>query len=573
MSEEFVPSIRIHRVTTRRRSLRALQCPLEPELLIAEFASELPPDVAVAVREHIAVCEVCGARSQALRKPYDLLASLGHEPVSYIPDLRNTVRTRAGTHRLDRKLMAAAAAIGRGGFVAVASLIGVVALGAFIVLGVLFSAGARNISRSENHLTHVQDTNGRSIVFAQTDKLVTVTDDSGRQWQVAEVLVVNQHTGVVLHSLPASDDSLQASRPDELPVAVATSPDGNTIYELTAPNAQHEQVLAAFDATSGAVRFVTQLALPGGRKLIADATGDALALSPDGSLAYVGLNISQPAGGGVRALTVNARTGAIMYALTPGYNATISMPPPPGSLPVSAFPDVVPTLYASGLASSLGAHGGMVLSPDGKWLFDLITLKDATGKQYGVVRRFDAQTGQLGNELAIEGDFTIARLAMSVVSSGVDPTAGVAPYQLYLVKGSPDAQVFVLDPGDKGPTLLGDIALGGPAAPPNAAFYGVLTASPSADGTHLYVTQYAVAKHGLIEGHDLWMVDTMAMNVAYHRVSNDAADGVLANSVGAATFILRGGAILLIAPDLGGSPAQWLDLGDSHSVVALIGTR
>src|SRR5262249_46901326 len=76
MSVNDRPAIRFHRVTTRRRSLRALQCPLEPELLVAEFAGELPPDVALAVREHIAVCEICGARSRALQAPYELLASL-----------------------------------------------------------------------------------------------------------------------------------------------------------------------------------------------------------------------------------------------------------------------------------------------------------------------------------------------------------------------------------------------------------------------------------------------------------------------------------------------------------------
>src|SRR5579864_5783177 len=80
MSEVFTPSARIHRVTTRRRNLRALQCPLESELLVAEFAGELPPEVALAVREHIAVCESCGSCSQALRQPYELLASLGSEP-------------------------------------------------------------------------------------------------------------------------------------------------------------------------------------------------------------------------------------------------------------------------------------------------------------------------------------------------------------------------------------------------------------------------------------------------------------------------------------------------------------
>ena len=94
MSEPFQPSGRFHRVTTRRRNLRVLQCPLEPELLVAEFAGELPPEVATAVREHIAVCEICGERSRALQTPYQVIASLGNQPVPYVPDLRDKVRVR-----------------------------------------------------------------------------------------------------------------------------------------------------------------------------------------------------------------------------------------------------------------------------------------------------------------------------------------------------------------------------------------------------------------------------------------------------------------------------------------------
>src|SRR5262245_45560515 len=114
MSVNDRPAIRFHRVTTRRRSLRALQCPLEPELLVAEFAGELPPDVALAVREHIVVCETCGARSRALQAPYDLLTSLGNEPVHYVPDLRDMVRLRVGSRRFFRSVSEAVGTLRRG---------------------------------------------------------------------------------------------------------------------------------------------------------------------------------------------------------------------------------------------------------------------------------------------------------------------------------------------------------------------------------------------------------------------------------------------------------------------------
>ena len=94
MADTGTSPARVHRVTTRRRELRPLTCPLEPELLVAEFADELPPGIAEAVREHVAVCALCGARSLALKNPYQLLASLGDEPVRVIPDLRETVQAR-----------------------------------------------------------------------------------------------------------------------------------------------------------------------------------------------------------------------------------------------------------------------------------------------------------------------------------------------------------------------------------------------------------------------------------------------------------------------------------------------
>src|SRR5258706_1920168 len=155
MPEANTPTLRIHRVTTRRRTLRELNCPLEPELLVAEFANELPPEVAVAVREHIAICETCGARSQALRAPYELLASLGHEPVDFVPDLRDTIRTQTGAHRVTRDAARAAATIGRGGVIGLSGLAGLVLIALVVIGGIFVTANAPAVNRSHNALSHV----------------------------------------------------------------------------------------------------------------------------------------------------------------------------------------------------------------------------------------------------------------------------------------------------------------------------------------------------------------------------------------------------------------------------------
>lgn len=587
MPEVLQPSVRIQRVTTRRRSLRTLQCPLEPELLVAEFAGELPPDVALAVREHIAVCETCGARSQALRAPYELLSSLGNEPVATVPDLRDTVRKRVGRGRFYRGALRVAASIGRGGAIGVTGVVGIVALVAVLVVGVLFSVNARGLSRSTNRLNGVPSAASSGMLLALTDKLVTVTDQNGQSWQVAEVIGVDEHAGVVRRSLPSASGSIRGASKAEMPSATAISSDGKTLYEVTAPDAKGRQALVAFDSATGELRFATRLTQPGGASLQAGTYADALVSSPDGSFLYVGLHLSFPSVDSVRALVVDGQTGAITRGVRAQFTTTIPMPPPPGSLPISAFPTTAPQLYAGPFTVTQGAGDGLAISSDGRWLFDVLLLSDGSTPHYAVVRRIDVRTGLTVQELALSGDFTLSQLVMTnVQSTSHVPAAHGAPAtptltttavqpKLYLMKGSPDAQCFVLDPGIIGPTLLGQIALGGPAAPSNIMFSGTLSMSPAIDGIHVYMTQDATAADGAIVGHDLWLVDTLNMTVVAHRLDNESADAVLANQAkakDAQTFLLRGGTVTLVSPDLGGPQHQWLSLSDGHPITQLLGT-
>lgn len=598
------PSARIHRVTTRRRNLQALRCPLEPELLVAEFAGELPPDVAVAVREHIAVCETCGARSRALRAPYELLSSLGSEPVAYVPDLRDSVQAHLRSHHFATGLWRAASSLGRGGALGFTSIIGLVAVVALLVGSILYSANVRTIPRSSNTLSGVPAAASSGVLLAETDKLVTVQDSSGQSWQVAEVIAIDQRTGSVLHSLPDSGASLQNANPHAAPVAVAAAPDGRMVYEVTALNSAHQQALVAFDAATSDVRYVTLLKYPDGAALTPGNEADALAVAPDGTALYVGLYEDQPNNGGTRALVVDARTGVVERKLYPGGQSVVPLMPPPGSLPVSAFPSNAPTLTVSGYAISLGADGELAVSPDGKWLFDVLLLSDGQNVQYGVVRRFDTYTGYVQQELAIPGDFTLARLAATTqrelataqaeataaagfqatataqataspyATPSATPITAIAPIvptpQLYLVRGSPQAECFVLDPGATGPTVTGDISLGGPSASPGTIFSGTLAVSPAADGAHLYVTQNASAEHGLLTSQDLWDLDVQGMSIVSHRVDADAADAVQAGAFPtSAAFILRGGAVQLINSDLSDIPVSWLSLNSGHVIAFL----
>ncbi|HLY30252.1 MAG TPA: hypothetical protein VKQ36_04445, partial [Ktedonobacterales bacterium] len=167
MPDTEAPYVRMSRVTTRRHSLRPLNCPLEPELIVAEFAGELPPEVAVAVREHIAVCATCGPRARSLRAPYELLAALGQEPAPYVPDLRETVRLHVRAQRFLVGPLRALAGLGRGGLIALTC---VVALSVVVLLVAtsFFALGAQFAQRSTNGIAHAPLAATGGLVYAET---------------------------------------------------------------------------------------------------------------------------------------------------------------------------------------------------------------------------------------------------------------------------------------------------------------------------------------------------------------------------------------------------------------------
>ncbi|HEX6817566.1 MAG TPA: zf-HC2 domain-containing protein, partial [Ktedonobacterales bacterium] len=431
MADTYSSPVRIHRVTTRRRNLQTLNCPLEPELLVAEFAGELPPEVAQAVREHIAVCEQCGARSRALRAPYELLASLGNEPVARIPDLRETVTRGSGRRRFYHNLGRAMLNLTRGGAIGVTSVLGIILVAALVVGGIVVTVNAHAVSRSHNALSNAQPAGAGGVLLAETDKLVPVSDSSGQQWQIAEVIAVSEQNGTVVHSLPDSSAPLRASRSGDLPIAVAVSADGQTVYEVTAPNATHTQALIAFSATTGQLRFITPLLQPAGT---GPASADALAVSPDGSSVYVGLATDAPLSGGVRVLVVDGQTGQPQRALAPSLGATVPMPPPPGSLPASAFPTTVPKLSLASTKGTVGAGGALAVSPDGRWVFDVVALSGPNNTSYAVVRRIDVVTGVAMQSLALQGDFDLATLVMG---NGSSPAVPISTATTTTAKGAP----------------------------------------------------------------------------------------------------------------------------------------
>jgi hypothetical protein len=562
MADMMTPPVRIARVTTRRMHTQTIQCPLDPEMLVAEFAGELPPDIARHVREHLMFCETCSGRSRALRSPYELLSSLGSEPVPHVTDLRDSVRVHLRSRRAVNEVARLTARLGRGGTIVLTGLLGLAVICVFLAVAFLFPAIAGVTSRSQNALRNAPAAAPGGLLYAETNKLIPITDHTGMTWQVAEIIAVDQRTGAVRHSLPASGGTLHVAQPDQLPVAVQV--DGSTVVELSAPGKDGRQALVIFDATTGNVRAITPLTLPDGRSLPGGISGAALIMSRDHAVAYVGLDIPNLHGDVPSVLVVDLASGKITSSLTPGYTVSVPLPPPPGSLPLSAFPSAVPYLDVSGMSVSTGLQGALALSPDGQWLFDVLSLTGSDQKQYALIRRFDATTGDLAQELALPGDFSLARLL-----GGNDTDMP----ELYLVSGSPDVQCYILDASDQGPTLVGDVPLGGPISLSGTQFTGSMYLSLSGDGNQLYITQDATSTDGEITGHDVWMVDVHGIALAVHHSTATSVGMVLANGStrkGARMFALRGGVISLTDSQLTGTLTPWLQLSDGKAVIQLL---
>jgi hypothetical protein len=366
------------------RRLRALRCPLSAEILVAEFAGELPPNVASAVRKHVANCVICGPRAEELRASYDLVGSLGAEPVATPPDLRERVYIRTQTVPLARQRKRLALVFPRAIW---GVLIGGLALAVIAVLvtqWLITPARTQAATRSSNALTNVPAAGASGELLAATSTLIPVRDKAGQTWRVAEVVAADERTGAITRSLPVSDMPAETGDPTTLPVAIRVTVDGSTVVELTAPDDQKRQALVSFDVQNGATHVVASLALPAGSSAV------SLAPSPTEPLAFVGLRGAQAATG-PRVLVIDLRSGALVRTLAPTFDPTAPLmtapvtpagqaraiqvaPTPTPTVTVTptpsptaaASPTPTPFINATGWQIAQAAHGDIGLSPDGQ---------------------------------------------------------------------------------------------------------------------------------------------------------------------------------------------------------------
>jgi hypothetical protein len=570
------------KIATRR--LRALRCPLSPEILVAEFAGELPPNVAAAVRKHVGGCAICGPRAQELRASYDLVGSLGAESAPAVPDMRERVYIRTQTAPLARQRKRLALAFPRAVWGVLVGALAVTFIAVLVTQWLITPARTQAATRSSNALTNVPPAGATGELLAATSTLIPMRDKAGQVWRVAEVIAADQRTGVVARSLPSSDLPAESGDPATLPLAIRATANGTAVVELTAPDDQRRQALVGFDAQSGAPQFVAPLALPPG------TTGVSLALSPTEPLAFVGLRSNQPTES-PRALVIDMRSGALARTLAPSFSpvaplatqplassrraptihAAPSATPMPTITPTPTpteppSPTPTPFINTNGWTVTQAAQGDIALSSDGQWLLDVFAVTDPLGNRYAVVRRSSTATGQNQQELALGGDFSFAALAAS---------GDVAHPYMYLARGSSNAELFILDAGEQGPALLGDLPLGGPVAASGVSFAGVISLSAFNAGALLYIAQDAISADRQVSGHDIWLIDATNATLLYRRADLLPLSGVLANTAGgsnSATFVLRGGEVALLDPNLNGAFTPWIKLMNGRSIIQLLAT-
>jgi anti-sigma factor RsiW len=554
---------------------------LSAEILVAEFAGELPPNVASAVRKHVANCVICGPRAEELRASYDLVGSLGAEPVAAPPDLRERVYIRTQTVPLARQRKRLALAFPRAVWGVLIGALVVAVIAALVTQWLITPARTQAATRSSNALRNVPAAGATGALLAATSTLIPVRDTSGQVWRVAEVVAADERTGAITRSLPTSDMPAETGDPSTLPVAVRVTASGSAVVELTAPDGQ-KQALVSFDAQNGATRVVEPLALPAGTSAV------SLALSPTEPLAFVGLRGEQPMAG-PRALVIDLRSGALVRTLAPAFNPAAPLAAPPitaaGQAPAihvaptstptvtitptpsptaAASPTPTPFINTNGWQVAQTARGDIAISPDGQWFFDAFTVTGPQGDHYVVARRSSTTTGQNQQEVALAGDFTFAALAAG--------GAREHPY-LYLAHGSSNAELFILDAGAQSLALLGDLPLGGPDAAAGVSFTGSLSMSVFSAGMLLYVAQDATSSDHQVSGHDLWLVDVTRAALLYRRADLLPLSGILANTAGganSATFVLRNGQVALLDANLSGDFTPWINLKHGRSVIQLL---
>lgn len=522
------------------KSTPRVHCPIEPEVLLANIQGELPIDEKRLVELHLRTCEICQARLRELTNAYDLVASLTEIPVMPTVDVRDEVLRDSQRRLRGKRAVRGLNLQGRALFMAIAGIVSAILIVVVIFANPFFRAHFLSTQRSQNSLSHLTPV-GPGVFYAETVKLIPVSV-GGAQWDLGEIIAVDEHTGRVVRSLPAS-----ASAPffPELGIGAGTnihpilSADGRTIIEAAiAADGRNPTAFAVVDSLTGKVRYVQQLAVPTNADPQADPIIHQMWLSPDNTTVYV---LTDLAVNGTRSPRL------LQFALVNGTQSNYVWPPLDDQYAATALANTTTTII-----------------PSNTLLYSATPTTNAHG-QAGINLSFVSITArQVSSTLFIPGDFRFFGMTATPNGSEVllfNAHTGV----LYIISGASRS-------------IIGEVVLSIPGAPPKTGTAQqnseVVSLVVSPDGKDLFIARDAPDDSP--RNFELWAVDLNQQSLLFTNLQPQPFGVVTLSSNGSTIILLRDGGKLETLPAMpaqgqSATPNGWVTLADGAQIIQVIG--
>jgi hypothetical protein len=523
-------------VKTTTRPTARIHCPIEPEVLLADIQGELPIDTARLVQLHIRECAQCQARAAQLREAYERVASLAEVEHIPIADVREEV-LRASQGRLRAiRLTRGLNLPGRGMLLGLGVLVAALLVVVIVIARPFLESHFLATQRSQNGLVHVPAV-GPGLFYAETVKLIPVSYKN-TQWDLGEIIAVDERTGRVVRSLPASSSSPFLP---ELGIGAGTnlrpalSADGHTIVEAAiAGDGRSPTAFAVMDALTGQVRYIKQLELPDGAEPQSDPIIHQMWISSDSASVFILTDLSV---GGVRSPRL------LQFSLATGEQS----------------PNVVPPLDDTHAAQTLSSDAINVIQ-NSRVLYSAVQATDAHGHVGLAISFIDIPTRQVQATMFIQGDFRLFGLAVSP-----DGT------QLFLFNGHTDSVSFI---STASRSVTYTLVLGSPGTPPasgTAVQNGeAVSMALSPDGQRLFIALDAPADTP--RNFELYAVSIDQQAFLSVTQLPQPIGPIALTSNGQSVILLRdNGKLEYIDSTNPQLPAAWVQLSDGTQIIQLIG--
>ena len=511
------------------RPVSRIHCPIEPEILLADIQNELAIEEQREVQRHFQTCEQCRARSEQLREVYEQVAGLSD--VADVPsaDVRDTVLRDSQGHlravRLTRGLNLSV----RGSVLAVIG-----AIAALIILIVLIARPflqnhLLSVQRSQNSLSKLAPV-GSGFYYAETVKLIPVTV-SGTEWDLGEVIVLDEHTGQVVRSLPASN--LTPFVPDlgigaGTNIRPALSADGKTIIEAAIPSDGHSATaFAAIDAVSGKLRYITHMTPPAGVTAQADPTIRQFWISPDNATVLVLADLVVNNVRSPHLLRYSLDKGKLLDGIVPPLDSTASL---------------------SGTTSAL--------SPKGDMFYDATLVKDAQGHLGEQIIFVGLTTRKIEASIFIPGESQLTAMTLSPDGS-----------QIFLFNGK-TATISFISVASR--SVVATVQLSGKPSTDSGTATGDASLAITPDGSKLVAVADRIVND--VRTYNLWIVSVDQQTfLTLVQDPHSAFGAVDTTSDGSTALILRpDGTVQTLTTTTPKHPQPWVQLADKTAIIQLI---